>query len=69
MDKIKKYIKRFIMAVSISDKYDLTAPELAAMTKYAISEDALDAVSTAFSYGYIKGYRAHKAEQKKGGAA
>jgi len=67
MEKIKKYVDRFIATVKVDDKYDMSASELLVLAKRAISGDALNAVSITFSYGYAKGYRACKAEQKKGG--
>ncbi len=69
MEKIKKYVDRFIKTVKVNDKYDMTAPELLTLAKHAEDGNALNAVSTTFSYGYIKGYRAAMAELKKGGAA
>ncbi len=68
MDKIKKYVDRFIATVKVNDKYDMSASELLALAKRAIGGDALNAVSITFSYGYAKGYRAAMAKSKKGGA-
>lgn len=68
MDKIKKYVDRFIATAKVNEKYDMSATELLALANRANSGDALNAVSTTFSFGYAKGYRAAMAEMKKGGA-
>lgn len=69
MEKIKKYIDRFIGKQKVSERYDMSASELLTLANNAVSGDALNTISTTFSYGYVKGYRAALAEMKKGGAA
>lgn len=67
MDKIKKYVDRFIATVKVNDKYDMSATELLALAKRAIGGDALNTASITFNFGYAKGYRAAMAEIKKKG--
>ena len=69
MDKIKKYVDRFIGTAKVSDKYDMSVGELRTLTEYAIGGDTLETVSITFSFGFAKGYRAAMAEMKKGGVA
>ena len=67
MDKIKRYVNRFIEKVTVNDRYDMSALELKTLAEGASSGNALDAISITFNFGYIKGYKAAMAEMKKGG--
>ena len=64
MEKIKKYVARFIRTVKISDAYDLTAAELIRLSLEADKGDNMDIIGTTFFYGYAKGYLAAHAEMK-----
>lgn len=68
MDKIRKYIERFFRNNSIPGAYDMSMKEWVELSESA-KESPVDAVSTAFLYGYAKGNRACKASIKKGGDA
>lgn len=67
MEKIKRYVDRFIKKVTVNDRYDMSALELKTLAQGA-SRDALNTISITFNFGYIKGYKAAMAEMKKGGA-
>ena len=71
MDKIKKYIAKFLKRNSINIRYTLYTNEWRALTEHAVGSisTAMDATGTAFKYGYAKGYKAAQAEMKKGGEA
>ena len=58
VEKIRKYIKE--NNVKINPRYDATFKEVCAI---ASEMAALEAVSLAFAYGRVKGYRAAKAEK------
>ncbi len=68
MDKIKKYIERFLKHTGISGAYDMSMKEWKELATNAM-DDPFSAVSMAFSYGYAKGHRACKAAIKRGGDA
>ena len=65
MDKIKRYVDRFIQKVTVNDRYDMSALELKTLAQGASSGDVLDTISITFNFGYIKGYRAAMAEVRK----
>jgi len=67
MKKIKKYVENFFKTNKGNEKYQIYAPEMAAVYD-AMKINPFDAISTLFDYGYAKGYRAALAEMKKGGA-
>ena len=67
MEKIKRYVDRFIEKVTVNDRYDMSVLELKTLAQGA-SRDALNTISITFNFGYIKGYKAAMAEMKKGGA-
>ena len=72
MQKIKDYIDRFFKSRKINEYYTLRTGEVMAFIHEMRSADGdtlFHSVATLFRYGYIKGYRAAKAEMKKGGAA
>lgn len=70
MEKIKKYVARFLNRNEMNTRYALHSEEWTAMAMHAIGniEGAADAIVTAFEYGYVKGHRAAVAEMKKSGA-
>lgn len=72
MQKIKDYIDRFFQKTQKNRNYTMRMDELFVFMKEILeSKDAngaFRAVHTLFDYGYVKGYRAAKAEMKKGGA-
>lgn len=67
MEKIKKYVERFMQGTRMNDHYSMRAVEWFDLAMEARSGNA-DAISTTFNFGYAKGYRAAMAEMKKGGA-
>lgn len=71
MEKIKKYIVRFLKSKPIRQGYDMSCKEWITLVDLAIcsTSDAVDAIGTTFNFGYAKGYRAAMAEIKKGGTA
>lgn len=71
MEKVKKYVARFLERNEMSTRYALHFEELKALAEHAVYniERAATAIVTAFEYGYVKGYRAAMSEMKKGGAA
>lgn len=72
MEKIKKYIDRFFKETKMNIRYSISLEECKAIAANIRSKDEFDgifAVSDAFEFGYVKGYRAALAEMKKGGAA
>ncbi len=72
MEKIKKYIERFFKSTKMNIRYSISLEECKAIAESIRSKDEFDglfAVGDAFEFGYVKGYRAAKAEMKKGGAA
>lgn len=68
MEKIKKYVERFMKTHNKNEYYGMYANELSEI-RNAIESKPFDVIMLIFDYGYAKGYRACKAEQKKGGAA
>ena len=64
MDKIKKYIDRFLKEKSINQYYELSFSEMISLVE-AVRQDIFKAVTTTFKYGYAKGYRAAISEMKK----
>lgn len=70
MQKIKDYIDRFLKSKKIDRHYALTTPEMIAfMQEMSDANEMFYSIATLFRYGYIKGYRAAKAEMKKKGGA
>ncbi len=65
MEKIKRYVDRFIKKVTVNDRYDVSALELKTLAQGASSGDVLNTISITFNFGYIKGYKAAMAEMKK----
>lgn len=69
MQKIKDYIDRFFKSKKMDRNYALTTSEMVAfMQEMSDVNGRFYSISTLFRYGYAKGYRAAKAEKKKGGA-
>ena len=68
MTKIINYINRFAKAKGFNRYYDMSLHDWCVITQMAHSDsgNAFDATSTAFCYGYAKGYRAALAEAKTG---
>ncbi len=64
MEKIKRYVDRFIKKVTVNDRYDMSALELETLAQGA-RWDALNTISITFNFGYIKGYKAAMAEVRK----
>lgn len=70
MQKIKDYIDRFFKSKKMDINYSLRIPDTIALIDeihWADTNRLIDAITTLFKYGYVKGYRAAKAEMKKGG--
>ncbi len=68
MQKIKDYIDRFFKGKKMNLNYALTAYDMIAFMSELQSTDGnglFHAVNTLFKYGYVKGYRAAKAEMRK----
>ncbi len=68
MEKIRKYVERFKKLHSKNKCYGMYANEVSEI-RNAIESKPFDVIMLIFDYGYARGYRACKAEQKKGGAA
>lgn len=69
MQKIKDYIDRFFKSKKINENYALTTSEMIAfMQEMSDTNRIFYSIAILFNYGYVKGYRAAKAEAKKGGA-
>lgn len=68
MEKIRKYVERFMKTHSKNRCYGMYANEVGEI-RNAIENKPFDAVMLIFDYGYAKGYRAAMAEMKKGGVA
>lgn len=66
MDRIKKYVERFMKAHNRNERYGLYAEDIVEI-KNAVLEKPFETICLTFDYGYIKGYRAALAEMKKGG--
>lgn len=68
MQKIKDYIDRFFKSKKMDTNYALKTSEMAAFMEEMTDANGLPySIATLFRYGYVKGYRAAKAEMKKGG--
>lgn len=70
MQEIKDYIDRFFKSKSENRNYSLTTGDMAVFIKEFQSADGnglFHTIALLFKYGYIKGCRACKAEQKKAG--
>lgn len=68
MDKIKKYVERFFKSEEKNRNYSLSTEDMIEFFKEIQSADGnglFHAILTIFNYGYVKGYRSCKAEQKK----
>ncbi len=69
MQKIKNYIDRFFKSKKMDTNYALKTSEMVAFMEEMTDTNGLFySIATLFRYGYVKGYRAAKAEMKKGGA-
>lgn len=68
MEEIKKYIDRFFSRKKMNERYAMYAHELATAAEET-EHDMFNALTTTFDLGYVRGYRACKAEMKKRGAA
>lgn len=64
IEKMKRYIDKY--GAPSNPRYSMSMREVLAVA-YELGE--IDAVNLAFVYGQAKGYRAAKAEVRKGGAA
>ncbi len=72
MQKIKDYVDRFFKSKKMDASYALRADEVIMFIKelyYVDGNGVFDVIVILFRYGYAKGYRAAKAEMKKGGVA
>lgn len=63
MDKIKRYVDRFIQKVTVNDRYDMKTMEWIALANS--DQNRYDVIGTTFNFGYARGYRAAIAEMKK----
>lgn len=66
MDKIKKYIEKFLKEKEMNKRFSISLKDLF-LIKGAAKHNAMDAIVTTFDYGYAKSYRAAMSEVKKGG--
>lgn len=64
MDRIKKYINKFLKEKKMNKRFSITLNEFF-LIKDAIKDNANDVITTIFEYGYVKGYRAAMAEMKR----
>ena len=72
MQKIRDYIDRFFKCKKKNSAYTLTSDDAVSFMREFQSADGngmFRTIITLFEYGYIKGYRAAKAEMKKAGVA
>ena len=70
MQKIRDYIDRFFKCKKKNTAYALTSDDAVSFMREFQSADGngmFRTIITLFEYGYIKGYRAAKAEMKKAG--
>lgn len=65
MEKIKRYVDRFIKKVKANSRYDMSVLEWKILAQEAISGDILNTIGVTFNFGYIKGYKVAIAEMKK----
>lgn len=72
MQKIRDYIDRFFKCKTENVDYSLTSSDIILFMREIQSSEGnglFFAIITLFRYGYVKGYRAAKAEMKKAGVA
>lgn len=72
MQKIKDYIDRFFKNKAMDEHYTLRTSEAVALIdemRRANANGLYDVIAMLFRFGYVKGYRAAKAEMKKAGGA
>lgn len=71
MDKIKKYVERFFSSTKKNPEYGMSFSEMehGMVEVYSVADanGAFNVITTFFSFGYAKGYRAAMAEIRKGG--
>lgn len=67
IEKIKRYIALTGIKVHGQDRYAMNMREVRELMRSG-EERPFDAIDLAFEYGKAKGYRAAKAEVRKGGA-
>lgn len=68
MEKIAKYVERFMKNHNKNERYDLYTRDVSEIRK-AVIEKSFETICLTFDYGYAKGYRAAMSEMmKKGGA-
>lgn len=71
MDKIKRYVERFFQSKDKNRNYSLSTEDAITFIEEIQGADGnglFRAICICFNDGYAKGYRACKAEKKKGGA-
>ncbi len=72
MQKIKDYIGRFFKSKKMDRNFELTTSAMIAFIEemsFADANKLFYTIPVLFRYGYVKGYRAAKAEMKKAGVA
>ena len=72
MEKIKRYVERFLSNTTQNIRYSVTLEECRDVVNAIRNMDEFDgifALGEFFSFGYAKGYRAAMAEMKKKGCA
>lgn len=71
IEKMKRYIERTNMKLENPHSYAMNLKEAFELSHQAYSVDDLpiEMISLAFNYGQAKGYRAAKAEGRKGATA
>lgn len=65
MDKIQRYVERFIEKMKVNTRYDMKTPEWEILVNS--EQSRCEVIGTTFHFGYARGYRAAMAEMKKGG--
>lgn len=72
MDKMKKYVERFLSTTKKNPEYGMSFSQLESGINEVIcaidANGAFSIINTIFNFGYAKGYRAAMAEMKRGGA-
>lgn len=66
MDKIKKYVERFMKAHNRNERYGLYVKDIVRI-KNVVLEKPFETICLTFDYGFAKGYRSALAEMKEKG--
>lgn len=66
MEKIAKYVERFMKNHNKNERYDLYTRDVSEIRK-AVIEKPFETICLTFDYGFAKGYRSALAEMKEKG--